>query len=392
MRPADTPGHDGTDVKEQFSPEELRRYARHFVLPEFGPEAQVKCKRASVLVVGAGGLGSPVLMYLAAAGVGTIGIADPDVVDESNLQRQVIHGSDRVGEQKSESARRTVASINPHVRTILHTVAITSANALSVIADYDVVVDGTDNFPTRYLLNDACVLLRKPLIYGSIFRFEGQVAVFDATRGPCYRCLYPEPPPADMVPGCAEAGVLGVLPGIVGTLQATEVLKCITGIGEPLVGRLLLCDALRMSMDVMTIGKDRECPVCGDRPTIDHLIDYEAFCNPTRQEEETMIQEITVGELKKRTDKKDSFVLLDVRQEEEHEFVNIGGKVVPLHELAERIGELDPGAETIVYCRSGSRSATAVRFLQGAGFSDVKNLKGGILAWAREIDPGLPRY
>ena len=332
-------------------------------------------------------------MYLAAAGIGTIGIADPDVVDESNLQRQIVHSSDRVGTSKAGSAALTIAGLNPHVRTVAHRERIDSTNALDILGGYDIVVDGTDNFPTRYLLNDACVLLGKPLVYGSIFRFEGQVSLFDARTGPCYRCLYPEPPPAELVPGCAEAGVLGVLPGIIGTLQATEVLKYVSGIGEPLTGRLMLFDALRMRTDILTVRKAAGCPVCGENPTIDHLIDYEAFCNPQAQkEQDVMIPEITVAELKRRKEEKEPFVLLDVRQEAEHTFVNIGGTVVPLHELAERMGELDPAAETIVYCRSGARSATAVQFLKNAGFSNVKNLKGGILAWATEIDPSLPRY
>ncbi len=271
--------------------------------------------------------------------------------------------------------------------------AVSSANALDLLAPYDIIVDGTDNFPTRYLLNDAAVLLGKPLVYGSVFRFEGQVSVFSAAKGPCYRCLYPEPPPPELAPGCAEAGVLGVLPGTIGMMQATEALKLVTGVGEPLIGRLVLFDALRMRMDTMQVAKDPACPMCGTAPTIDTLIDYEEFCNPaTKEEKNIMVQEISVTELNDKRKKKDQFVLLDVRQEAEHSFVNIGGTLIPLHELAQRIGELDPAKETIVYCRSGARSATAVRFLQDAGFSDVKNLRGGILAWATDIDPSLPKY
>ncbi len=363
------------------------------MLPGFGPEAQQKCRESSVLVVGAGGLGSPAIMYLAAAGIGTIGIADDDVVDISNLQRQIIHDTGQIGTHKVGSARMSVGKINPLVKVVEHRERLASENALSILKGYDVVIDATDNFPTRYLLNDACVLLKKPLVYGSVFRFEGQVAVFDAARGPCYRCLYPAPPPPELSPGCAEAGVLGVLPGIIGTLQVTEALKLVAGIGEPLIGKLVLFDALRTEMQTMHLRKDPACPVCGDRPTIDRLIDYEAFCDPhSEKEKQSMVPVITVAELKKKKDSKETFVLLDVRQQEEHLFVNIGGKLIPLHKLAQRVDELDPAAETIVYCRSGSRSATAVRFLQGAGFSDVKNLTGGILAWAREIDPSLPQY
>ena len=380
----------GADV---FSAEELQRYSRHFVLPEVGRSGQEKLKAASVLVVGAGGLGSPALLYLAAAGVGTIGIADMDSVDASNLQRQVVHTSDRIGRPKTASAAETLRGINPNVVVKSHNERLTSDNALEILRPYDVVIDGTDNFPTRYLLNDACVLLGKPCMYGSVLRFEGQASVFDARRGPCYRCLFPEPPPPELAPNCAEAGVLGVLPGIIGSIQANEAIKIILGVGDVLIGRLLLFDALRMEFREVTLRKDPGCPVCGKQPMITTLIDYEAFCgSTTTRKDEHMIKEITVEELKRKMDEKANIVLLDVRQQEEHEYVNIGGALIPLNELQGRLGELDKNAETVVYCRRGRRSARAVAFMQQQGFSNVENLRGGILAWAEKIDPSKPRY
>ncbi len=369
------------------------RYARHLVLPEVGQVGQERLRASSVLVVGAGGLGSPVLQYLAAAGVGTIGIVDDDWVEESNLQRQVIHRTDRVGELKVRSAAEAIVALNPHVAVRTVEARLTSGNAFDVIQPYDVVVDGTDNFATRYLINDACVLLERPCVYGSVFRFEGQVSVFDARRGPCYRCLYPAPPPAELAPDCGDAGVLGVLPGLIGTIQATETLKLLLSVGDPLIGRLLLVDALRMDFRDMRIQKDPACPICGNHRTITALIDYESFCSSARTTiEGSMIAEMTVQELKGRIDRKSAPQLLDVRQAEEHEYVNIGGTLIPLHELEGRVGELDPAKEWVVYCRSGSRSASAVRFLEQQGFGNVKNLRGGILAWATWIDPSKPKY
>ena len=369
------------------------RYARHVVLPEVGQTGQVRLKRSSVLVIGAGGLGSPVIQYLAAAGVGTLGAIDPDRVDESNLQRQVIHRTDRVGIAKVRSAAEFVAALNPEVTFIPIEDRLTSHNALEVLRPYDVIVDGTDNFPSRYLINDACVMLGKPNVYGSVFRFEGQASVFDARRGPCYRCLYPAPPPPEMAPDCSDAGVLGVMPGLVGMVQATETLKLLLGIGEPLIGRLLLVDALRPEMRELRFEKDHTCPVCSDHPSITSLLDYEEFCKSARTNEGgPMIAEMSVQELKERMDRQTPPLLLDVRQAEEHQFVNIGGTLIPLHELPQRFAELDPSQEWVVYCRSGSRSANAVRFLEQQGFTNVKNLRGGILAWSSTIDPTKPTY
>lgn len=369
------------------------RYARHLVLPEVGQAGQERLLQSSVVVVGAGGLGSPVIQYLAAAGVGRLGVIDHDRVDESNLQRQVIHRTDRVGMSKARSAADAVAALNPGVMVDALEERLTSANALSLLRPYDVIVDGTDNFATRYLISDACVLLGKPSVYGSVFRFEGQASVFDARKGPCYRCLYPSPPPPDMAPDCGDAGVLGVLPGLIGMIQATETLKLLLGIGDPLIGRLLLVDALRMEMREMRFEKDRTCPACGDHPTITALMDYEAFCRTnSTSSEDRMIAEMTVQELKDRIDRQAAPLLLDVRQEEEHEFVNIGGTLIPLNDLPQRFGELDPSKEWVVYCRSGSRSANAVHFLEQRGFANVKNLRGGILAWSVSIDPSKPRY
>ncbi len=386
-----------------LTPEELRRYSRHLILPEVGLEGQKKLKAASVLLVGAGGLGSPLALYLAAAGVGRLGLVDFDVVDETNLQRQVLHGTKDVGRPKLESARDRILDINPYVQVDLYETRLTSENALDIIKEYDLVADGTDNFPTRYLVNDACVLAGKPNVYASIFRFEGQVSVFGTPDGPCYRCLYPEPPPPGLVPSCAEGGVLGVLPGLVGTIQATEVIKMILGIGTPLIGRLLLIDALHMQFRTLKVRKNPECPICGEHRTIHELIDYEQFCGlpgrngetAAQQTAESAVPEITVHELKARLERGDRPVILDVRKPYEVQIASIGHDLlIPVDELPERLAELEPyrDREIIVYCRSGVRSERATKLLREAGFRDVKNLKGGILAWSQEIDPSIPRY
>ncbi len=391
------------DALPTLSPEESLRYARHLILPQVGPEGQRKLKAARVLVVGAGGLGSPVAMYLAAAGVGTIGIVDFDTVDATNLQRQVIHGTADVGRPKLDSARDRIADINPHVRVEPHAVRITSQNAMEIVRAYDVVIDGTDNFPTRYLLNDACVLAGKPCVYGSILRWEGQASVFWAERGPCYRCLFAEPPPPDLVPNCAEGGVLGVLPGIVGCIQAAEAVKLVLGAGEPLVGRLLIFDALRMSFREMRLRRDPECPACGEHPTIHELIDYERFCGiapaeapgETKMADAQGIPEITPTELKERLDRGDPITIVDVREPFEWEIGNLeshGATLIPLGELPERVGEIDPAGEIVLQCRSGARSAQALAFLRQHGYERLLNLKGGILAWSDQVDPSIPRY
>lgn len=375
--------------------EEYRRYARHLILPEFGIAGQRKLKESSVLVVGTGGLGSPVLLYLAAAGVGRIGLVDFDVVDDSNLQRQVIHGTPDVGRRKLTSAAEKIGALNPHVTLIPFETRLTAQNALQILKDFDVIVDGTDNFPTRYLINDACVLLGKPNVYGSIFRFEGQASVFGVKEGPCYRCLYPEPPPPDLVPNCAEGGVLGVLPGIVGSLQATETIKLITGIGETLVGRLLLIDALTMQFREMKLKKNADCALCGAQPSIRSLIDYDEFCGVKRQEpayEDRVNADVSVRELKERKDRGEELFLLDVRETYEYELANLKGHLIPLRQLKTRLGELDPSKEIIVYCHVGGRSARAVEFLRQNGFPKARNLEGGIDAWSVEIDPSVPRY
>lgn len=388
--------HPAQEVRDvEFSAEEYRRYARHMVLPEFGLAGQQKLKASRVLVVGAGGLGSPVLLYLAAAGVGTIGMVDFDLVDESNLQRQIIHTTADIGKRKVVSASETIASLNPNIKIIPFESKLTAKNALEVLGEFDVVVDGTDNFPTRYLLNDACVLLGIPNVYGSIFRFEGQASVFCVKEGPCYRCLYPEPPPPDVVPNCAEGGVLGVLPGIVGSIQATETIKFLTGIGETLAGRLLLIDALTMRFREMKLKKNPGCPLCGSRPTIRSLIDYYAFCGVKLKEptnEDRVNEELTVRELKERLDQGEELFLLDVRETYEYELANLKGQLIPMRQLKTRLGELDPTKEIIVYCHVGGRSARAVEFLRQNGFSKARNLQGGIDAWSVEIDPSLPRY
>jgi molybdopterin/thiamine biosynthesis adenylyltransferase/rhodanese-related sulfurtransferase/molybdopterin converting factor small subunit len=387
----------GTDAPpEALSQEEILRYSRHLLIPEVGAEGQLKLKRAKVLLVGAGGLGSPVGLYLAAAGVGRIGIVDFDVVDASNLQRQVIHGTSDLGRKKLDSAEETLRDINPHVRVDRFETALTSENALQILRDYDLVVDGTDNFPTRYLVNDACVLLGKPNVYGSIFRFEGQATVFAYPGGPCYRCLYPEPPPPGLVPSCAEGGVLGVLPGLVGLIQATETVKLILGVGQPLVGRLLLYDALGMRFRELKIRRDAECPVCGERPTIRELIDYHQFCGVPRAgnaAEEPAGPDIDVLQLKAKLDRGDRFLLLDVREPHEHQLCRLPGAVlIPMREVSKRLEELDRNQEIVVYCRSGARSAKIAQLLRASGFPVVRNLTGGILAWSDKVDPSVPKY
>ncbi|MGB3681876.1 MAG: molybdopterin-synthase adenylyltransferase MoeB [Rubrobacteraceae bacterium] len=383
-----------TNGNVELSNEEIGRYSRHLIMPEVALDGQKKLKQAKVLTIGTGGLGSPLALYLAAAGVGTIGIVDFDVVDESNLQRQILHGTSDVGRPKVDSARDKLEDINPNVNIVVHEEALTSENALDILADYDVIVDGTDNFPTRYLVNDACVLLGKPNVYGSIFRFEGQASVFWAEEGPCYRCLYPEPPPPGLVPSCAEGGVLGILPGAIGTIQATETVKLILGIGEPLVGRLLLYDALGMSFREMKLRKDPNCPVCGENPTVTELIDYQEFCGipqAAAAEQENKVPEITVQELKAKMDN-GGIQVLDVREPYEYEIANIGAPLIPLGELPQRYEELDRDQPLAIHCRSGARSANAVKLLQERGFENVYNVEGGILAWSEEIDPSLPQY
>ena len=359
-------------------------------------EGQLKLKAARVLCIGAGGLGSPVALYLAAAGVGTLGVVDFDTVDFSNLQRQIIHGTPDVGRSKLESAKSRLNALNPEVDVVTHEMALSSQNALDLFADYDLVVDGTDNFPTRYLVNDACVISGKPNIYGSIFRFEGQMSVFAAPGGPCYRCMFPDPPPPGLVPSCAEGGVLGILPGVVGTIQATEAVKTILGAGETLIGRFLLFDALKMRFRELKVRKDAECPVCGDHPTVTELIDYEQFCGiapAAAVTEAPPSDEATVEELKTRLDRQDPFLLLDVREPREFEICRIPGSVlIPLNELPSRLSELEGRGEMIVHCRSGVRSGKAVRLLRESGFGGARNLTGGILAWIDQIDPSLPKY
>ena len=381
--------------------DETLRYSRHLILPHVGPEGQRRLKAGRVLLVGAGGLGSPAAMYLAAAGVGTLGVVDFDRVDVTNLQRQVIHGTSDIGRPKLDSARDHVREINPHVTVQAHPVRLTSANAREVVRGYDVVIDGTDNFPTRYLVNDACVLEGKPCVYGSILRWEGQASVFWAGRGPCYRCLFAEPPPPGLVPSCAEAGVLGVLPGIVGCVQALEAVKLLLGAGDVLVGRLLLFDALRLRFREMRLRRDPACPVCGDHPTIHALIDYEAFCGyePQRQEpaQDRMngVPEITATELKQRLDRGDRLTIIDVREPFEWDIGNLepyGARLIPLKQVPERMDEIDPGEEIVLQCRSGSRSAQALGFLRRHGYPRLLNLKGGILAWSDEVDPTVPKY
>jgi adenylyltransferase/sulfurtransferase len=380
-----------TDLSRQ----ELARYARHLVLPEVGAEGQRRLKGSSVLLVGAGGLGSPAALYLAAAGVGRIGIVDFDVVDESNLQRQILHDTSWVGRPKLESAVARLAALNPHVSVEPQATALTRDNALALLAGYDVVVDGTDNFETRYLTNDACHFLKKPSVYGSIFRFEGQASVFWPDRGPCYRCLFPQPPPPGLVPSCAEGGVLGILPGVIGCIQATEALKILLGVGEPLVGRLLLYDALAMRFDEVQLPRDPTCPLCSPKATILELQDYPAFCGTPRgrDAEPEPVEEIGPSELKRRLDAGDPLEVIDVREPHEWAICRIeGARPVPLGSLAARIHELDPERTYVLQCRSGVRSAKALGLLRQAGFRHLLNLRGGILAWARDVDPTMPTY
>lgn len=382
-----------------LSTDEVQRYGRHLTLPEVGKSGQAKLKAASVLIVGAGGLGSPAAMYLAAAGVGRIGLVDFDTVEASNLQRQLLHGTSDVGRSKLASAQDRLQDLNPHVEVELHETRLTSENALDIVDGYDIVADGTDNFPTRYLINDACVLTGTPNVYASIFRFEGQVSVFATPEGPCYRCAYPEPPPPGLVPSCAEGGVLGVLPGLVGTLQATEVIKMLLGIGDPLIGRLLLIDTLPMTFRTLNIQKNPDCPICGDDPTQTELIDYEAFCGIPAQNgtDDTMstVPETTVTDLHARREAGTSPFILDVRTPSEAEIASLGAdQLIPVDELPDRLDELDAEKddEIVIHCRSGARSATATQLLLDHGYTDVKNLAGGILAWSDEIDPSVPQY
>jgi adenylyltransferase/sulfurtransferase len=380
-----------------LSKDEILRYSRHLIVPEVGMEGQLKLKAAKVLLVGTGGLGAPLGLYLAAAGIGKIGLVDFDVVDFTNLQRQVIHFTKDVGRNKIDSAAEKMTALNPNVEIVKHEVALSSENAMEILKDYDLVVDGTDNFPTRYLVNDACVLLGKPNVYGSIFRFEGQATVFAYEGGPCYRCLYPEPPPPGLVPSCAEGGVLGILPGTIGLIQATEAVKLILGIGEPLVGRLLLFDALGMRFRELKLRKNPECPICGDHRTITKLIDYHQFCGvpqeTPKQEAKVTESEIEVTEVKEKLDRGDDFVLIDVREPHEYQICNIpAAKLIPLGEVGKRLDELDPEADIVIHCKSGMRSARACGILKAAGFKHVRNMKGGILAWSDQVDPTVPKY
>jgi adenylyltransferase/sulfurtransferase len=386
-----------TETLPQLTNDEIKRYSRHLIMPEVGVDGQRRLKAGKVLCIGAGGLGSPAAMYLAAAGVGTIGLVDYDVVDFSNLQRQIIHGTPDVGRSKLASAKDRLHAINPHVDIPTYETALSSENALQLFEPYDVILDGTDNFPTRYLTNDACVLLGKPNAYGSIFRFEGQASVFATKNGPCYRCLYPEPPPPGLVPSCAEGGVLGVLPGIIGVIQATEAVKLIAGIGEPLIGRFLIYDALRMHFRELKLRKDPDCPVCGTHPTVTQLIDYEQFCGimPAAPEPVTVTNatEITAVDLKQRLDRGDKLTIVDVREPNEYQINKIAGStLIPLGDIPKRYSELNPADEIIMQCKSGARSARAADFLRSVGFTRVLNLKGGILDWIDKVDPTQPKY
>lgn len=380
--------------------EEVQRYSRHLIMPEVGLEGQKKLKAARVLLIGTGGLGSPTALYLAAAGVGTLGMVDYDIVDLTNLQRQIIHGTKDIGRSKLDSAHDTLTDINPHVIIRQYNIPFTSDNALDIIANYDIVIDGTDNFPTRYLVNDACVMSGKYNVYGSIFRFEGQASVFAAPDGPCYRCLFPEPPPPGLVPSCAEGGVLGILPGTIGTIQATEVIKLILGIGEPLIGRMLLYDALEMTWDTIKVKKNPNCPVCGEHPTLTHLIDYEQFCGVPAHDhsdfsvtaEARPVPAISVRELKKRLDAGEKIFLLDVREPHEAQISSMGAVLIPKDVVRQRLNEIPREEPVVVHCRTGARSATVVRWLEDEGYTNAINLTGGINAWAREIDPGLLIY
>jgi adenylyltransferase/sulfurtransferase len=381
----------------ELTTDDLSRYSRHLILPEVGMEGQRRIKAARVLCVGTGGLGSPLVLYLAAAGVGTLGLVDFDVVDASNLQRQIIHSTKDIGHKKLDSAAEKLTALNPAIRIVKHETMLTSANALEIMKDYDIVADGTDNFPTRYLVNDACVLLGKPNVYGSIFRFEGQASVFATEAGPCYRCLYPEPPPPGLVPSCAEGGVLGILPGLVGVIQATEVIKLILGKGDSLVGRLLLVDALNMRFRELKLRKNPDCPVCGTNPTVTALIDYEHFCGiipetPQEKNVKNGIPQITVKEFKARRDAGDDIFLLDVREPYEYQIAQIGGTLIPQNDVPNRLVEIPRDREIVVQCRSGARSQRIAELLKQSGYTQVVNLAGGILAWSDEIDPTVQKY
>jgi adenylyltransferase/sulfurtransferase len=381
----------------ELTTDDLSRYARHLILPEVGMEGQRKLKAARVLCVGTGGLGSPLALYLAATGIGTLGLVDFDVVDASNLQRQIIHSTKDIGRKKLDSAAEKLLALNPSLNVVKHETMLSSANALEILKDYDVVADGTDNFPTRYLVNDTCVLLGKPNAYGSIFRFEGQASVFATKEGPCYRCLYPEPPPPGLVPSCAEGGVLGILPGLVGVIQATEVIKLILGKGSPLIGRLLLVDALSMRFRELKLRKNHECPVCGDNPTVKELIDYQHFCGivPETKEEKAMkngIPQLNVKELKQRIDGGEDVFILDVREPYEYQIAQIGGKLIPQNDVPQRLSEIPRDREIVVQCRSGARSQRIAELLKQSGYTQVVNLAGGILAWSDEIDPTVQKY
>jgi adenylyltransferase/sulfurtransferase len=381
----------------ELTTDDLSRYSRHLILPEVGMEGQRRLKAAKVLCVGTGGLGSPLAFYLAAAGIGTLGLVDFDVVDASNLQRQIIHSTKDIGRKKLDSAAEKLTALNPALNVVKHETMLSSANALEILKGYDIVADGTDNFPTRYLVNDACVLLGKPNVYGSIFRFEGQASVFATEQGPCYRCLYPEPPPPGLVPSCAEGGVLGILPGLVGVMQATEVIKLILGKGEPLIGRLLLVDALNMRFRELKLRKNPECPVCGTNPTVTELIDYQQFCGivPETPQESSVkngIPQITVKELKRRIDAGEDVQLIDVREPYEYQIAQIGGKLIPQNDVPQRLAEIDREREVVVHCRSGARSQRIAEFLKQSGYPRVANLAGGILAWSDEIDPRVQKY
>jgi len=381
----------------ELSTDDLSRYSRHLILPEVGTEGQRRIKAARVLCVGTGGLGSPLAFYLAAAGIGTLGLVDFDVVDASNLQRQIIHSTKDIGRKKLDSAEEKLTALNPAIKIVKHDTMLSSANALQIMKDYDIVADGTDNFPTRYLVNDACVLLGKPNVYGSIFRFEGQASVFATEAGPCYRCLYPEPPPPGLVPSCAEGGVLGILPGLVGVIQATEVIKLILGKGDSLVGRLLLVDALNMRFRELKLRKNPDCPVCGTNPTVTALIDYEHFCGivpetPQEKNVKNGIPQLTVKQLKARRDAGEDIFLLDVREPYEYQIAQIGGTLIPQNDVPNRLAEIPRDREIIVHCRSGARSQKIAELLKQSGYKDVVNVAGGILAWADEIDPSVQKY
>ena len=393
---------DGSDVRiipsiaggsGKLSSEEFIRYSRHLSLPEVGIKGQTKIKSSKVLVVGAGGLGSPVSLYLAAAGIGTIGMVDFDIVDESNLQRQVLFGMDQIGKSKLKSAKERLKNLNPHTNYILHDTALSSENALDIVKDYDIVVDGTDNFPTRYLVNDACVILNKPNVYGSIYRFDGQVSIFNHENGPCYRCLYPSPPPPNLVPSCAEGGVLGVLPGIIGTMQANETLKLILGIGDLMVNRFLLFDALTFEFNELKIHKNNDCVVCGDSPSITELIDYKQFCGIESVIEKVAFSELEATELQKRLNNETSPIIIDVREDFELEISKIEGSVhIPMNQIPNRLNELNPENDYVIICRTGVRSSQICEFLSNQNFRSIANLSGGINEWAKKVDSSLPVY